>query len=108
MLVVEDDPQIREIVSDLLETEGYKVVQAACVEDALDVMANVIPDRVLLDLMMKRLDGRHLLATIKSDPTFQHIPVVIMTAARQYQCPGAKEVLEKPFSIDQLLKALED
>lgn len=108
VLVVEDDRAIRESITDLLEEEGFVVEAAKSVEEALDILARGTPPCViLLDLMMPHMDGRHLLATLKADRTYGHIPVVVMTAARVFEAPGAEAILRKPFSVGAVLGLVE-
>lgn len=108
ILLVEDDRAIRDSLHDLLMDEGYSVSAAKSVEEALDVLARDRPPcLILLDLMMPRMDGRTLLATLKSDPDLQRIPVVVMTAARVFEAPGAAAVLRKPFHVDAVLELVE-
>src|SRR5213078_3716941 len=79
VLVVEDDPDIRDIVQDLLESEGYDVVPASHGRQALEFLAGVKhaakPDLVILDMMMPLVDGRQVLETMRHDPLLSSIPV---------------------------------
>lgn len=108
ILLVEDDRAIRDSLHDLLLDEGYAVTPAKSVEEALDVLSRERrPCLILLDLMMPRMDGRTLLATLKSDADLAAIPVVVMTAARVFEAPGAAAVLRKPFHVDAVLELVE-
>lgn len=108
LLIVEDDAAIRESVTDVLTEEGFAVKVTDSVEAALDYLSHAaLPSGILLDLMMKNMDGRHLLATLKSDPFFEKIPIIIMTAARVFDVPGAAMILRKPFTVRELLNAIE-
>ncbi len=108
ILLVEDDRAIRDSLHDLLLDEGYAVTPAKSVEEALDVLARErCPCLILLDLMMPRMDGRTMLATLKSDPDLARIPVIVMTAARVFEAPGAAAVLRKPFHVDAILELVE-
>jgi len=82
ILIVEDDRDTRELLQRTLEREGWKVYTAADGVDAIDYLerGNAIPDLILLDLMMPRLDGFGVLETIRKNPLWAQIPVVILTA----------------------------
>jgi hypothetical protein len=82
ILIVEDDRDTRELLQRTLEREGWKVYTASDGVDAIDYLerGNAIPDLILLDLMMPRLDGFGVLETIRKNPLWAQIPVVILTA----------------------------
>ena len=106
VLVVDDDPAIRELLSMALEAEGYRVVCARNGREALDKVRRDPPDAILLDLMMPTMDGWCFLTTHQTLSTECRAPVLVMTAiggscmARQL---GARDFLTKPFSLDTLL-----
>jgi CheY-like chemotaxis protein len=114
VLLVDDDRDIRETVSGILEDEGYSpVLQATDGQDALLQLreAPVKPCVILLDLMMPRMDGWEFRAEQMRDRTLAHIPIVLLTAngaprqrASALQAAGA---LSKPFKLDELLHAVE-
>jgi CheY-like chemotaxis protein len=102
VLHVEDDPDIRDVVCELLEAEGYEVVQAPHGQRALELLqAGLRPCVVLLDLMMPVMDGATFLARLRAIPSLAALPVVIVSASRPV--PGAVAVLGKPFELDALL-----
>jgi len=107
-LLVDDDPNIRELVSLNLGDEGYRVYVA---EDGIGVealVAEVRPDVILLDVMMPGRDGYDVLAALKGDPGTCDIPVVLLTAKAtdeevwQGWQAGADYYLTKPFNVDEL------
>jgi CheY-like chemotaxis protein len=106
VLLVEDDADIRDIVQDVLEAEGYDVVPASHGRQALDFLNGVRnsepPALVILDLMMPLVDGRHILETIRSDDSLSGIPVVVMSAMAHEKPVGAAAFLRKPFSLNSL------
>ena len=110
VLLVEDDPDIRDIVQDVLEAEGYDVVPASHGRQALeflnDVRGRVPPDLVILDMMMPLVDGRHVLDAIRNDQSLSSIPVVVMSAVSHEKPVGAAAFLRKPFSLDTLFDAV--
>jgi CheY-like chemotaxis protein len=110
VLLVEDDPDIRDIVQDVLEAEGYDVVPASHGKQALeflnDVKTSALPDLVILDMMMPLVDGRHVLEAIRSDQNLSSVPVVVMSAIAHEKPAGAAAFLRKPFSLDTLFDAV--
>ena len=110
VLLVEDDPDIRDIVQDVLEAEGYDVVPASHGKQALeflhDVRNSTLPDLVILDMMMPLVDGRHVLEAIRSDQNLSSVPVVVMSAITHEKPAGAAAFLRKPFSLDTLFDAV--
>jgi CheY-like chemotaxis protein len=107
VLVVDDDPDIRDATSGLLEGQGYRVV---CVEDgraALDYLrGGGRPSVILLDMMMAGMSGWQFRVEQRDDPSLRAIPVVMMTASRERRADliPNDQVLEKPVAVDKLLK----
>ena len=113
VLLVDDDRDIRETVSGILEDEGYPVLQASDGDDALAVLREATPKPcvILLDLMMPKMDGWEFRAEQMKDRTLAQIPIVLLTAngaprqrAAALQAAGA---LSKPFKLDELLDAVQ-
>lgn len=106
VLVVDDDPAIREFLSMALEDEGYRVQTAVNGREALDKVRRDPPDVVLLDLEMPRTDGWSFLTSRRTASSACHTPVLAMSAmggrcmARQL---GARDFLAKPLDLDALL-----
>lgn len=107
MLVVDDEPMVRETLGQVLADEGYVVDLAVDGESALERVHAARPDAILLDLMMPGMNGRQFLQALRDDPSFAAVPVLIMTAVHglnvNLQTLGASEVVEKPFNVDELL-----
>jgi len=110
VLLVEDDPDIRDIVQDVLEAEGYDVVPASHGRQALEFLNDVRdsepPALVILDMMMPLVDGRHVLEAIRNDENLSSVPVVVMSAVAHEKPAGAAAFLRKPFSLDTLFDAV--
>lgn len=104
ILVVEDDPDIRELVSEMLVQAGYRVVEAGNGQEALDFLrAHVHPCVVLLDLMMPVLSGPELLEIMAGDERLAQLPVVVVSAiADRGSAPGVAKFLRKPVASDVL------
>jgi DNA-binding response OmpR family regulator len=107
VLVVDDEPMVRETLGQVLIDEGYVVDLAVDGETALERVHAARPDAILLDLMMPGMNGRQFLQALRDEPAFAHVPVMIMTAVHGIQFDlatlGASEVVEKPFDVDELL-----
>jgi DNA-binding response OmpR family regulator len=107
VLVVDDEPMVRETLGQVLTEEGYVVDVAIDGETALDRVHAARPDAILLDLMMPGMNGRQFLQALRDDPAYEHVPVLIMTAVHGLEVNlatlGASEVVEKPFNVDELL-----
>ena len=109
ILVADDDDDVREMVSAVLASRGYTLLQASSGREALDRLrqAERKPELILLDLMMREMDGAQFLAEQRRDPTLSAIPVVIMTAAGAEPRAGASlpvaAWLYKPVKLAQLL-----
>ena len=80
ILVVDDEPDIRELLIDELTDSGYETIEAENGADALERVRVDQPDLVLLDLMMPIMDGTEALQILKSDPETQNLPVILLTA----------------------------
>jgi DNA-binding response OmpR family regulator len=113
VLVVDDDDDLRETLAALLSASGHHVAVAANGEVALRWLANTseLPDVILLDWMMPRMDGLEFRKRQRQDARLAAIPVVLMTAAHGGRVPldeiAADAVLHKPNSLIELLRVLE-
>ena len=112
VLVVEDEPQMRQLAEAILSSHGYGVVGAAEGREALQRLHERCPDLILLDLKMPVMDGWHFRAEQRylSDTARASVPVVLMTGERDpvshAQALFAVGVIEKPFDPDDLLDAV--
>jgi CheY-like chemotaxis protein len=108
VLIVDDDPDLLDVTSFVIENEGMLVETARNGEEALALLGTGrLPALVLLDLMMPVMNGWEFLAAVASDPLLRGIPVVVLTAAEHAQVPGALEVLSKPMDLKELLRVVE-
>jgi putative two-component system response regulator len=108
ILVVEDEPHIREVLSQLLGTLGYRLLMAASAEQALDALNVVSPDLVLTDVHLGAMSGIELCARLKADPRYELMPVVILTAVGDLEArvaglaAGADDFFTKPVAFVEL------
>jgi PAS domain S-box-containing protein len=112
VLLVDDDPVTRRLVRKALECSGYLVEEAADGRDGLAALTHCTPDVVLLDLMMPRMDGFEMCATMRALPEARHIPVVVFTGLddaesinRAYEA-GASTFVTKPINYLNLVYRL--
>ncbi len=110
VLVVDDNDLQREVVADVLASEGYDVRVAATGSEALASARATPPDVVILDLMLPDTDGASVLASLRCDPALSAMRVVVTTGVRSSsvrRLPGVDAALFKPFDMRELLGALD-
>ncbi len=109
ILVVDDEPEVRALVSRLL-SQSYEVTQAVDGADALDrLLSGDHPDLIVCDVMMPRMDGLTFAKELKRDPKLARIPIVMLTAKTRASDmveginAGARSYITKPFKSEELL-----
>lgn len=112
LLIVDDDPAIRDIFTLLLTQNGYAVHAASGGMECLDLLTRVMPDLVMLDIMMHPVDGWETLSSIRGNPRTRHIPVIMFSG----KSPSREEVMQyggwvedylmKPLSMQTISRAL--
>jgi CheY-like chemotaxis protein len=109
VLVVDDDPEIRTLISEALELEGYEVETVPNGAEALEAITRRQPTTMLLDMDMPVLDGRGVASALKQRGV--SVPTLVMTAAMNAERWAAEIAaqgwLAKPFNLDELLTAVE-
>lgn len=105
ILVVDDEPLIREVVAMLLEDEGYAVVTADDGRAALEVVQREAPALVLMDVMMPRMDGQAAFRAMREHAHGDGLPVILMSAMAEPADldPKITAFLRKPLDLDHLL-----
>lgn len=107
ILVVDDEPTICELVADTLRESGYTVDTAPNGADALERMQRHVPQAIVLDLMMPRLNASGFVERLRLSPRFAAIPILIVTASyaahEAAERLGAQACLTKPFELDELV-----
>ncbi|UCD93434.1 MAG: response regulator [Candidatus Zixiibacteriota bacterium] len=112
ILVIDDEPQVTEIIEAFLSNAGHEVVVGNKAADALEKAKEKKPDVILLDIMMPEIDGYSICNQLKSDPKTADIPVVFLTGkdrsddmGRSFEV-GGDMFIKKPFSCERLLEII--
>jgi len=109
VLVIDDEPEITDIVETFLTESGYNVEVENSARNALEKARQFIPDVILLDIMMPDVDGYNVCQEIKNDPKLASVPVIFLTGkdrnddmGRSFKV-GGDMFIKKPFSCERLL-----
>lgn len=114
ILIADDEPTLRLLVSSTLEDERFEIIQAVDGADALEKANKEHPDLLILDLMMPNMSGLDVCRAIKSADTAQKPKIIVLTAKGQEKDvkdaikAGADSYLKKPFSPLELLNTVEE
>ena len=109
ILIVEDEPAIRQMLGFTLAGDGYRFIEAGDVEQAHHAMSTLIPDLILLDWMLPGISGVDFARRLKRDPKTSSIPIIMLTARGSENDKvkgldtGADDFITKPFSTRELL-----
>jgi DNA-binding response OmpR family regulator len=113
IVVIEDDPEMIELVKLILAKDGFKVTGAGNGREGLETIQEVVPQVVLLDLMMPDMDGWEVYQSMKANDTMKNIPVIIITAKAQsidkvlgLHIAKVDDYITKPFSPTELLNSV--
>ena len=113
ILIVEDEPRNLKLLRDLLQRFGYEILEASDGEQGVKLAGEKIPDMILMDIMMPKMDGLEATRIIKADEKTKHIPIIALTS---YAMKGDREktieagcdgYIAKPIDIKEVLKAIE-
>jgi DNA-binding response OmpR family regulator len=113
ILVVEDDPAMIEALRDILDLAGYGVVTARNGVEALAVLGQRLPDLIISDIQMPRMDGYQFYGQVRAHPDWVRVPFIFLTAkgqkadVRRGKMLGADDYLTKPFDEADLLVAVQ-
>jgi CheY-like chemotaxis protein len=115
ILLADDEDDVALVASTRLEVSGFEVITAADGEEALALLRRRLPDLVLLDILMPKLDGFQVCTAIKTDPATRDIPVIIFSASSSHSLSlekkclelGADECIRKPYSSEELLEKIQ-
>jgi two-component system cell cycle response regulator DivK len=109
ILVVEDQPDNRQIIRDMLAPTDYEITEAEDGEKALEAVARQRPDLILMDIQLPVIDGYTATRKIKANPAWQSIPIIAVTSyalsgeEKKAREAGCDDYVPKPFSPRQLL-----
>ena len=113
ILIVEDEPRNLKLLRDLLQRFGYEILEALDGEQGVKLAGEKMPDLILMDIMMPKMDGLEATRIIKADTKTKHIPIIALTS---YAMKGDREktveagcdgYIAKPIDIKEVLKAIE-
>ncbi|MEW5719746.1 MAG: response regulator [Chloroflexota bacterium] len=108
ILLIDDDPLIRRIVTKTLTADGYQVQEAGSGVEGLALAQSQAPDLILLDLMMPGMDGFQVCAQLRQNSLTANVPILMLTALDQTEAKvrglktGADDYVTKPFNLDEL------
>lgn len=113
VLLIEDDSTLRENTAEILELENYRVLKATNGQEGLDIAKKKIPDIIVCDIMMPKLDGYGVLENLSKLEKTKYIPFIFLSAkterkdVRKGMNLGADDYITKPFEEEELLTAIE-
>ena len=112
VLVVEDDRQLREVIAEALDEDGYAVEAADNGQTALELAQRRPPELVILDLMMPRMNGEQFCSALRQMHGLEAVPIIVVSAARAADeisaRVGATAALRKPFDLFELTDRVSD
>lgn len=115
ILIVDDQPEVRELVTITLKNENYKILEASEGRESIDIIRKEKPDVVLLDIMLPgEIDGFEVCRQVREDKEFKDISIVMLSSQgseediEKGKKVGADDYFVKPFSPLQLIKKVED
>jgi CheY-like chemotaxis protein len=114
ILVADDEPPIVRLMEFILARHGHEMLTAVNGEQALAMVREHAPDLVLLDIMMPRIDGYEVARTLRADPQFARMPIIMLSAKAQEEDiqrgmdVGVDAYITKPFSPEHLVEVVQD
>jgi CheY-like chemotaxis protein len=118
ILIVDDDPDIIEGILTILESRPYRLATARDGKKCIEMVAQEIPDLLILDLLMPRMDGWGVIREMRSEPRYARVPILILTTViedasrRRYELEtgmamDVQDYVQKPAKPDDLIKRVE-
>ena len=111
VLVIDNDRHMTNILTRMLSREGFEVIDSDNGTSGVEAARRIIPDAIILDVMLSDTDGWSVLKQLKSDETTGHIPVIILTMAKDDELGisrGASHIIHKPLDQDRMLALLRE
>lgn len=109
ILIVEDDEIIRDVMAESLTDEGFDVRVAPNGQEAVELLATVRPDLIVIDWRMPVMTGEEVVAWLRADPSLATIPLVVLSAARPREVSVTDAmVLQKPVNLETLSKVVHE
>ncbi|UCC52205.1 MAG: response regulator [Anaerolineaceae bacterium] len=119
ILIVDDDPDILEGIITILETQDYDLATARDGKQCMAMIKEDIPDLLILDLLMPRMDGWGVIREMRSEPRFNRVPIMILTTViedasrRRYELEtnmtmDVQDYVQKPVRPDELIRRVEN
>ena len=106
ILVVDDEIQIRDLLSEFLKQQGYEAVLASAGEEAIELAQRETPHAILLDVRMPGIDGVEVCKRLKAEPKTQYIPIIMVTGYAENKIAaiegGADDFVNKPIDLMEL------
>ena len=107
VLVVDDEPIVVEIAKRKLEELGYEVTTAGNGEEALERLKDKVPDLIVLDIQMPKMNGYTFMVEMRKQPNMNNVPIIVLTAYNEmepiFKRHGIKAYLLKPLKLQDLL-----
>ena len=114
ILVIDDEPNILKLVSFILTSKGYKVVEAQLAEEGIAKARAEKPDMIILDVMMPKMDGFQAASKLKAIAETRDIPILMLSSKAQFEDKmkgidaGAMDYITKPFEKEELLQKIHE
>jgi DNA-binding response OmpR family regulator len=112
ILLVDDEPNLRELLRQMLELGNFVVVEAVDGFDALQKLEEFVPDVMVLDVMMPNMDGVTLCKKLRTMPEFFQLPIIMLSGKTQHKAvqeglaAGANQYLCKPITVSELIQSV--
>lgn len=118
ILIVDDDPDILDGILTILESQPYRLATARDGKKCMEMVEQEIPDLLLLDLLMPRMDGWGVIREMRSEPRFTHVPILVLTTViedasrRRYELEtgmamDVQDYIQKPARPAELIRRIE-
>lgn len=114
ILVVDDEPLILRVATSRLKASGYEVITATDGEEAFEKASSEIPDLIVLDVMLPKMDGHKVCRLLKQEEKYRHIPILMFSARVQADdqekgmAAGADAYMAKPFDPQKFLAKIQE